>query len=59
MLTDYMPENALSQFWMGSSNVKPQKLRILFSCAKEISVVNIRNSGKALVTKDRYKCTRF
>ena len=38
--------------WM--SDQSPSKLRILFSCAKEISVVNIRNSGKGVTSDSRY-----
>ena len=46
VLTDHVPETSTYHFWMGNTNTKPQTLRILFSCAKDISMINIRNSGK-------------
>ena len=44
MLTEYVPDTSNTQMWLGNNLVVPQKLRILFSCAKMISSASLRNS---------------
>ena len=54
-LDDNVPETSTVHFWMGVTNAEPQKFRIRLSCAKDISVINIRNSGQGSVSLNRYE----
>ena len=53
VFTDHLPETTASQYWLGGASSSPQTLRILLSCPKDISVINIRNSGQGSNTNHR------